>query len=210
MAVPGPAAQHQRGRFKARSQQPDNVPCSNSAALRTLSGVAPVTKRRGKTCIVVLRYAAQVRVRQAVFHWARIAVQHDPRSRSRYEALRSCGHSYGRALRGVADWLLGTACVLLQRQMLFDPITAAQRRRRCPQQPLKTAHPTPARISPPALPIVPSQTRQPVRDRRPGILALPAGPHASSASWQLEPSSRHLRQRNPLLPRLPCKRLHGT
>lgn len=91
------------------------------AALRTLSGVAPVTKRSGKTCIVVMRYAAQVRLRQAVFHWARVAILHDPKSRSRYDALRGRGHSYGRALRGVADRLLGLACVLLQRQMMFNP-----------------------------------------------------------------------------------------
>jgi len=91
------------------------------AALRALTGVAPVTKRSGKTCIVVMRHAAQARLCQAVFHWARIAVQNDPKSRSRYEALRARGHSYGRALRGVADRLLGVACVLLQRQMLFDP-----------------------------------------------------------------------------------------
>ena len=91
------------------------------AALRTLSGVAPVTKRSGKTRIVVMRYAAQVRLRQAVFHWARVAIVHDPKSRSRYEALRARGHSYGRALRAVADRLLGVACVLLRRQVLFDP-----------------------------------------------------------------------------------------
>jgi transposase len=91
------------------------------AALRTLSGVAPVTKRSGKTCIVVMRYAAHVRLRQAVFHWARVAILHDPKSRLRYEALRRRGHSYGRALRGVADRLLGVACVLLRRQVLFDP-----------------------------------------------------------------------------------------
>ena len=91
------------------------------AALRTLSGVAPVTKRSGKSCVVVMRYAAQVRLRQAVFHWARVAVQHDPKSRSRYDALRTRGHSYGRALRGVADRLLGITCVLLQRRTLFDP-----------------------------------------------------------------------------------------
>src|SRR5215217_5128689 len=91
------------------------------AALRTLSGVAPVTKRSGKTCVVTMRYAAQVRLRQAVFHWARVAIVHDPKSRSRYEALRARGHSYGRALRGVADRLLGLACVLLRRQVLFDP-----------------------------------------------------------------------------------------
>ena len=91
------------------------------AALRTLTGVAPVTKRSGKTCIVVMRRAAQARLRQAVFHWARIAVQHDRKSRVRYEALRARGHPYGRALRGVADRLLGVACVLLKRQTLFDP-----------------------------------------------------------------------------------------
>jgi transposase len=91
------------------------------AALRTLSGVAPVTKRSGKTCIVVMRYTAQNRLRQAVFHWVRVAILHDPKSRSRYEALRARGHSYGRALRGVADRLLGVACVLLQRHVLFDP-----------------------------------------------------------------------------------------
>jgi transposase len=91
------------------------------AALRTLSGVAPVTKRSGKTCIVVMRYAAHVRLRQAVFHWARVAIVHDPKSRRRYEALRDRGHSYGRALRTVADRLLGLACVLLRQQVLFDP-----------------------------------------------------------------------------------------
>jgi transposase len=40
------------------------------AALRTLSGVAPVTKRSGKSHIVVMRHAVQGRLRQAVFHWA--------------------------------------------------------------------------------------------------------------------------------------------
>ena len=80
-----------------------------------------MTKRSGKSCIVVMRYAAQVRLRNAVFHWARVAVLNDPKCRSRYAALRARGHSYGRALRGVGDRLLGVACVLLQRGMLFDP-----------------------------------------------------------------------------------------
>jgi transposase len=91
------------------------------AALRTLSGVAPVTKRSGKSRIVVMRYAAQVRLRQAVFHWARVAVVQDPKSRSRYDALRQRGHSFGRCLRTVADRLLGLACVLLRQQVVFDP-----------------------------------------------------------------------------------------
>jgi transposase len=90
-------------------------------ALRTLSGVAPVTKRSGKSHIVIMRYSAHVRLRNTVYHWARVAIQHDPRSRSRYTALRQRGHSHGRAIRGVADRLLNVACVLLQRQTPFDP-----------------------------------------------------------------------------------------
>src|SRR5215468_12189763 len=90
-------------------------------ALRTLCGAAPVTKRSGKSRIVMMRYAAHVRLRRTVYHWARIATQHDPKSKARYAALRQRGHSHGRALRGVADRLLGLACVLLQKQTPFDP-----------------------------------------------------------------------------------------
>jgi transposase len=90
-------------------------------ALRTLSGVAPVTKRSGKSHVVVMRYASHVRLRNTVYHWARVATQHDGKSRARYAALRRRGHSHGRAIRGVADRLLAVACVLLQRQTMFDP-----------------------------------------------------------------------------------------
>ena len=89
--------------------------------LRTLSGAAPVTKRSGKSFIVVRRYAAHVRLRDTVYRWARVATQRDPKCRVRYTALRKRGHSHGRALRGVADRLLALTCVLLQRQTLFDP-----------------------------------------------------------------------------------------
>lgn len=90
-------------------------------ALRTLCGAAPVTRRSGKSHLVVMRYAAHRRLRNTVYHWARVATQHDPKSRARYATLRQRGHSHGRALRGVADRLLGLACVLLQRQTAFDP-----------------------------------------------------------------------------------------
>ena len=89
-------------------------------ALRTLSGVAPVTRRSGKRCVVVMRKACHGRLRDAVYHWARVAMQHDAISRARYLALRSRGHSHGRALRTVADRLLGVACAMLRNQQLFD------------------------------------------------------------------------------------------
>jgi len=88
--------------------------------LRTLSGVAPVTRRSGKTCIVVRRHACNNRLRTALYHWARVAMQHDPVSARRYKQLRSCGHTHARALRGVGDRLLQLLCTLLERQTLFD------------------------------------------------------------------------------------------
>jgi transposase len=96
-------------------------------ALRTLTGVAPVTKRSGKSCRVEMRQACSNRLRTAVYHWARVATQHDARSRSRYAALRARGHSHGRALRTVADRLLGVACVMLTNHTTFDPAHEAAR-----------------------------------------------------------------------------------
>jgi len=97
------------------------------AALRSLTGVAPVTKRSGKSCVVVRRQACHDRLANAVYHWARVAVQHDPRSRAKYAELRSRGHSHGRALRSVADRLLNVACAMLKSGAAFNPSSAAQK-----------------------------------------------------------------------------------
>jgi len=97
------------------------------AALRSLTGVAPVTKRSGKSCIVVRRQACHERLANALYHWARVAVQHDPRSRSKYAQLRSRGHSHGRALRQVGDRLLNVACAMLKSGSAFNPSLAAQK-----------------------------------------------------------------------------------
>jgi transposase len=96
-------------------------------ALRCLCGVAPVTKRSGKSIIVQRRLAAHQRLSNAVYHWSRVAVQHDPRSRTKYAALRHRGHGHARALRSVADRLLGVACAMLESQTTFDPALARQR-----------------------------------------------------------------------------------
>lgn len=96
------------------------------AALRSLTGVAPVTKRSGKSCIVVRRQACHDRLANAMYHWARVAIQHDLRSRAKYSALRSRGHSHGRALRSVADRLLNVACAMLKTGTTFNPAFKAE------------------------------------------------------------------------------------
>jgi transposase len=97
------------------------------AALRSLTGVAPVTKRSGKSCIVVRRQACHDRLANAMYHWARTAVQHDPKSSAKYAALRSRGHSHGRALRSVSDRLLNVACAMLKTSTPFNASLAAQK-----------------------------------------------------------------------------------
>jgi transposase len=96
------------------------------SALRSLTGVAPVTRRSGKSCFVVRRHACHRRLANAVYHWARIATQHDRTSRAKYAALRSRGHSHGRALRSVADRLLNVACSMLKSGTTFKPALAIQ------------------------------------------------------------------------------------
>ncbi len=94
------------------------------AALRSLTGVAPVTKRSGKSCIVIRRQACSNRLAVAMYHWARVAIQHDTKSKAKYAALRGRGHSHGRALRSVADRLLNVACAMLKTGTTFNPSEA--------------------------------------------------------------------------------------
>ena len=93
-------------------------------ALRCLTGVAPVTRRSGKYKLVVRRMAAHARLRDAVYHWARVAVQRDPVSKAKYAALRARGHA--RALRSVADRLLAVACAMLRTQTCYRPTCPAE------------------------------------------------------------------------------------
>ena len=96
------------------------------AALRSLTGVAPVTKRSGKSIIVIRRQACHQRLSNAMYHWARVAVQYDRASRAKYAALRGRGHSHGRALRSVADRLLNVACAMLKSGTKFNPSLVSQ------------------------------------------------------------------------------------
>ena len=97
-------------------------------ALRCLSGVAPITKRSGKSVIVSRRLAVHNRLRDAVYHWSSVAIQHDVVSKSKYAALRARGHRHARALRSVADRLLSVACAMLENRTLFDPDLGQQTR----------------------------------------------------------------------------------
>jgi endonuclease III len=89
-------------------------------ALRVYGGVAPVTRKSGKTKQVLIRYSCNQRVRNALYHWARVATQQEDRAKSHYARLRHEGHSHGRALRGVGDRLLAMLIAMLKKGTLYD------------------------------------------------------------------------------------------
>ena len=91
-------------------------------AIRAHGGVAPITRRSGKgRPVVVMRQACSDRLRNALYHWARVAAQIDETSRGRYAALRARGHRHGRACRTVADRLLSALCAALRDGTTYDP-----------------------------------------------------------------------------------------
>ena len=91
------------------------------SSLRTLCGVAPVTRRSGKQYAVSMRTSCSRRLRLAVFYWAGNAIQRDQHWKDRYAAMRAAGHSHARALRGIADRLLATLVAVLKSKTLYDP-----------------------------------------------------------------------------------------
>lgn len=104
--------------------------------LRALSGVAPVTKQSGKRRSVIMRTGCHLRLRGAMYHWSRVAVQTDPFCRASYSRLRKTGKTHGRALRGVADQLLRVVIAMLRDRSLYD---AGRRQPKPPTEPRAAA-----------------------------------------------------------------------
>jgi transposase len=90
------------------------------AALRAVAGVAPITKRSGKSTQVSMRRARNTLLANALFHASRVAAMTDPRFKALYSAIRARGKSYGRALRGVADRYLDVLFAVLRTGKPYD------------------------------------------------------------------------------------------
>jgi transposase len=89
--------------------------------LRTHAGAAPVTRQSGKKTAVMMRWACNGRLRNAIYHWARVSVQVDAGCRAHYDRLRQRGHEHARALRGVVDRSLAVLMAMLTSHTLYDP-----------------------------------------------------------------------------------------
>jgi hypothetical protein len=88
--------------------------------LRALSGSAPVTAASGKRRLVFMRRACNRRLREALYHWARVSLQRDAGALAYYRAQRHRGHSHGQALRAVANRWLRILVATLTTGSLYD------------------------------------------------------------------------------------------
>lgn len=89
-------------------------------ALRCYSGTAPITHQSGKQKTVLRRRACNQRLSNALYHWTRVSVVCDPKSKKVYASMRARGHSHGRALRGMADRWLQVLISMLRSGTLYD------------------------------------------------------------------------------------------
>src|SRR5215469_13472123 len=88
--------------------------------VRTHGGVAPVTKQSGKRRQVVMRHGCNPRLRHALYHMARVAMQRDAHFSSVYAALRAKGQRHGQALRHIGDRLLRILMAMLRDRTGYD------------------------------------------------------------------------------------------
>ena len=94
--------------------------------LRAYGGSAPVTVASGKRRTVRMRRACNPRLREALYHWARVSLQRDRSALGYYRQLRQRGQSHGHALRALANRWLRVLIATLTQGTLYDP-TRAQR-----------------------------------------------------------------------------------
>jgi transposase len=93
----------------------------DGGTLRSYGGPAPITRRSGKSWVVVMRRGCNGRLRDAFYHWARVSTMCDPAARAYYASLRSRGHSHGRALRSVSDRWIRIVMAMLRDRTLYNP-----------------------------------------------------------------------------------------
>ena len=92
----------------------------DGTTLRAYGGPAPITRRSGKSWVVVMRRGCSDRLRNAFYHWARVSTVADANARAYYAELRARGHTHGRALRSVSDRWIRILMAMLRDRTLYS------------------------------------------------------------------------------------------
>lgn len=109
---------------------------------KNYAGTSPITKASGTRRVVLARYARNRRLADACYLWAFSALQASPGARAFYDQRRAGGDTHNRALRALANRLVGILHGCLHHSTLYDeleltrfpghPRSGVQPRRGCP------------------------------------------------------------------------------
>jgi hypothetical protein len=91
---------------------------------KNYSGMSPITKASGKHKVVLARYARNRRLSDACYLWAFSTLTHSPGARTFYDEHRANGDTHSRALRALANRLVGILHGCLRHRTLYDEHTA--------------------------------------------------------------------------------------
>jgi hypothetical protein len=91
---------------------------------KNYAGTSPITRASGKSHVVLARYARNRRLADALYVWAFAALTASPGARAFYDAHRARGDTHSRALRALANRLVGVLHGCLRHHTPYDEHTA--------------------------------------------------------------------------------------
>lgn len=90
---------------------------------KNYAGTSPITRASGKHRVVLARYARNRRLADACYLWAFATLTRSPGARAFYDQRRSAGDTHNRALRALANRLVGLLHGCLRHHTLYDEHT---------------------------------------------------------------------------------------
>jgi transposase len=93
---------------------------ADAKSRKNYSGMSPITRASGKHHVVLARYARNKRLSDACYQWAFAALTASPGARAFYDARCTSGDTHNRALRALANRLVGILHGCLRHHTLYD------------------------------------------------------------------------------------------
>jgi len=97
---------------------------ADAKSRKNYAGTSPITKASGTKQVVLARYARNHRLADACHQWAFAAITPSPGARAFYDQRRTAGDTHQRALRALANRLVGILHGCLHHKTLYDEHTA--------------------------------------------------------------------------------------
>jgi hypothetical protein len=93
---------------------------ADTKSRKNYAGTSPITRASGKHHVVLARYARNKRLADATNQWAFAALSASPGARAFYDNRRHLGDTHHRALRALANRLVGLLHGCLRHSTLYD------------------------------------------------------------------------------------------